>query len=201
MSDDTRSFDDVQAEVTGDDHGETHRHSENIGKSSLPTETIAQEAYESVYAARDETPPKHTTGTIDGHSFSLRVDGDAPEALVARIEAALADVKAEQNKTKPTGTEWICPHCGDTMSLQEACEPWPCTVCGEQMVLRDTSGVTPNDELQALVDRLQSVEGKNDILSEVSHYPERGRTEYVYCTVDAVVSELEALLDDTQDNE
>jgi len=61
-----------------------------------------------------------------------------------------------------------------------------------------TKGYTPNDELRALVDRLQSVEGKNDILSEVSHYPERGRTDYVYCTVDAVVSELEALLDDTQ---
>jgi len=37
---------------------------------------------------------KHTTGTIAGHSFSLRMDADAPDALVADIEAALASVKA-----------------------------------------------------------------------------------------------------------
>jgi len=74
MSDDgTRSFDDVQAEVTS--HGETERHLANIEAGASDND-------------------KHTTGTIDGHSFSLRVDGDAPEALVARIESALADVKA-----------------------------------------------------------------------------------------------------------
>jgi len=43
----------------------------------------------------DDDTRKHTTGTIDGHSFSLRVDGDAPAGLVADIESALADVKAE----------------------------------------------------------------------------------------------------------
>jgi len=42
----------------------------------------------------DDNPNrKHTTGTIDGHAFSLRVDGDAPAGLVADIESALADVK------------------------------------------------------------------------------------------------------------
>jgi hypothetical protein len=43
----------------------------------------------------DDPNRKHTTGTIDGYGFSLRVDGDAPDELVADIEAALADVKAE----------------------------------------------------------------------------------------------------------
>jgi len=43
----------------------------------------------------DAVDRKHTTGTIDGYSFSLRVDGDAPAGLVADIESALADVKAE----------------------------------------------------------------------------------------------------------
>jgi hypothetical protein len=44
----------------------------------------------------EATDAKHTTGTIDGYGFSLRVDGDAPAELVADIESALADVKAER---------------------------------------------------------------------------------------------------------
>jgi len=76
--DDTRSFDDVQAEVTSDDRNEIPDASE----LSIPSSV-------------DDDQGKHTTGTIDGHSFTLRVDGDAPEALVARIESALADLKAE----------------------------------------------------------------------------------------------------------
>jgi len=36
-----------------------------------------------------------TQGTIDDYNFALRVDGDAPDELVAAIESALADVKAE----------------------------------------------------------------------------------------------------------
>lgn len=38
---------------------------------------------------------KYTSGTIAGNSFSLHIDGDAPDELVAQIESALADVKAE----------------------------------------------------------------------------------------------------------
>jgi len=38
---------------------------------------------------------KHTTGMISEYTFSLRIDGDAPDELVAAIESALADVKAE----------------------------------------------------------------------------------------------------------
>ena len=37
-----------------------------------------------------------TQGTIDGYGFTLRVDGDAPDALVADIEARLAECKAER---------------------------------------------------------------------------------------------------------
>jgi len=157
--DDTRSFDDVQAEVTG-------------GGSIEPRF-------------------KKSRGEIDGYTFMLQIDGDAPDELVARIESALADVKAEQNKTEPTGTEWICPDCGDTMSLQEACEAWPCIVCGEQMVLRDASGVTPNDELRALIDEWR--EKANEARQE-------GLNGYHHAVKDCA-DELEALLDDTQDNE
>ena len=39
---------------------------------------------------------KHTTGQIGGYGFSLRVYGDAPDELVADIESALADVKADR---------------------------------------------------------------------------------------------------------
>jgi len=92
--DDTRSFDDVQTEVTS--HGEVERHSENVEAGcKAPTRVVANEAYDAIYASKGEDVPKRTTGTIDGHSFTLRVDGDAPEALVARIESKLADLKAE----------------------------------------------------------------------------------------------------------
>jgi len=47
-------------------------------------------------AQSDDPNRKHTTGTIDGYSFSLRVDGDAPAGLVADIESALAEVKQER---------------------------------------------------------------------------------------------------------
>jgi len=117
--DDTRSFDDVQAEVTGDDHGETHRHRENVEAGSDETDVwltphdmdhlrdgqpVFKQGDDSALVLRtrewDGKQPKHTTGTIDGHSFSLRVDGGAPEALVARIESALADLKAERDDTQ-----------------------------------------------------------------------------------------------------
>jgi len=62
---------------------------------TLSTWEVANVAYSSVYSARDDPEPQEVEGKIDGHSFSLRVDGDAPEALVAQIESALADVKAE----------------------------------------------------------------------------------------------------------
>jgi len=113
--DDTRSFDDVQAEVTGDDHGETHRHRENVEAGSDETDVwltphdmdhliggqpVYKQGNNTLLTLRTrgwqgEKGPQETTGTIDGHSFSLRVDADAPEALVARIESALADAKAE----------------------------------------------------------------------------------------------------------
>jgi len=129
--DDTRSFDDVQAEVTGSESDFTEsmtdsatiRHDGNrviINESLAITLWLNTEYDEGLkpteYEWLDEgalalTEPttgdsvellvqeiddaKHTTGTIDGHSFSLRVDGDAPEALVARIESKLADLKGE----------------------------------------------------------------------------------------------------------
>ncbi|AFH22035.1 hypothetical protein OSG_eHP15_00025 [environmental Halophage eHP-15] len=37
-----------------------------------------------------------TQGTINDYEFILRVDGDAPDELVAEIEGALADVKKER---------------------------------------------------------------------------------------------------------
>jgi len=40
-------------------------------------------------------PRKPVRGAIDRYGFTLRVDGDAPDELVAQIESALADVKAE----------------------------------------------------------------------------------------------------------
>jgi len=159
--DDTRSFDDVQAEVTGDDHGEAHRHSENVENDTDETDVLltphdmdhliaGQPVYKGVngYLVNlymtgwdDESAPKHTTGTIDGHSFTLTVDGDAPEALVARIESALADLKA--------GID-----------------------------------TTPNDELRALVTEIrEKAENKYDVGGLLA------------------ADELEALLDDTQDNE
>jgi hypothetical protein len=39
---------------------------------------------------------KHTTGTIDGYGFAMRVDGDAPAGLVADIKSAPAEVKQER---------------------------------------------------------------------------------------------------------
>jgi len=86
--DDTRSFDDVQAEVTGDTF-------EAFGMAFSVCNVCEEPIVGDVDRCNDCEGVKHTTGTIDGHSFSLRVDGDAPEALVARIESALADLKAE----------------------------------------------------------------------------------------------------------
>jgi hypothetical protein len=82
MSDDdtTRSFEDVREEVASDGENKIP----DASDLSIPS---------SVDPNYDER--KHTTGTIDGYGFSLRVDGDAPDELVADIEAALADVKAE----------------------------------------------------------------------------------------------------------
>jgi len=123
--DDTRSFDDVQAEVT--QHGE----------------------YEALHIGGSPDTSKHTTGTIDGHSFSLRVDGDAPDELVARIESALADLKA--------------------------------------------GGYTPTDKLKILATQWQK-----------AAYAETRKEKYTPNEVDGLVKaadELEALLDDTQDNE
>jgi len=132
--DDTRSFDDVQAEVTGGESGFTEsmtdsatiRHDGNrvIINESLAitlwlntdydeglkptehewldegalalTEPTTGDSVELLVQEVDEA--KHTTGTIDGHSFTVRVDGDAPEALVVRIESALAQAKAEVEK-------------------------------------------------------------------------------------------------------
>ena len=74
MSDDTRSFEDVQEDVTGDFTGWT----------------------QVLDGGGDSIVCQHTTGTIDGYEFALRLDGDAPDALVADIEAQLAECKAER---------------------------------------------------------------------------------------------------------
>jgi len=65
---DTRSFDDVRDEVTGD--------------------------------GGIEPRFKNSRGEIDGYTFMLQIDSDAPDALVAEIEAALASVKADYDDTQ-----------------------------------------------------------------------------------------------------
>jgi len=81
-NDDTRSFEDVKAEVC------------ETPDTDPRVETTQHGEYEALHIG-GSPDRKHTTGTIAGHSFTLRVDGAAPDALVAEIEAALADVKAE----------------------------------------------------------------------------------------------------------
>ncbi len=88
MSDNTRSFDDVRDEVTGETF-------EAFGQTFSVCNVCEEAIVGDVARCNDCKGVKHTTGTIAGHSFTLRVDGDAPDELVARVEAALADVKAE----------------------------------------------------------------------------------------------------------
>ena len=83
MSDDHRSFEDVQDEVTDNDIPDA-------SDISIPSSVQADHLEIRGGDAR------LTQGTIDGYEFSLRVDGDAPDALVADIEARLAECKAER---------------------------------------------------------------------------------------------------------
>ena len=48
-----------------------------------------------------------------------------------------------------------------------------------------------SDELSEFVEYLRSPEAKHEALGNVSDYPERGRVEYVYATLDHVANELE----------
>jgi hypothetical protein len=80
---DARSFEDVKAEVC------------ETPDTDPRVETTQHGEYEALHIGGSDAR-KHTTGTIDDYSFSLRVDGDAPDALVADIEAALVDVKQER---------------------------------------------------------------------------------------------------------
>jgi hypothetical protein len=82
-ADDTRSFEDVKTEVC------------ETPDTDPRVETTQHGEYEALHIGGSDAR-KHTTGTIDGYGFSLRVDGDAPAGLVADIESALADVKAER---------------------------------------------------------------------------------------------------------
>jgi len=101
MSDDTRSFEDVKAEVCETPDTDPRRKLENDswnpedGSGYIPTEETTQHGqYEALHIG-GSPDRKHTTGTIDDYNFALRVDSDAPDELVGKIESALADVKAE----------------------------------------------------------------------------------------------------------
>jgi len=80
-NDDTRSFEDVKAEVC------------ETPDTDPRVETTQHGEYEALHIGGSDAR-KHTTGTIDGYGFSLRVDGDAPYSLVDDIEARLAECKA-----------------------------------------------------------------------------------------------------------
>lgn len=88
-SDNTRSFEDVRDEVTGETF-------EVFGQTFSVCDVCEEPIVGDVDRCNDCEGVKHTTGTIDSYSFSLRVDGDAPDALVADIEARLAECKAER---------------------------------------------------------------------------------------------------------
>lgn len=54
----------------------------------------------------------------------------------------------------------------------------------------------PKAELRELVDEFRRPEGDHDAYREVSHYPERGRIEYINLTLDYVADELEKRLNE-----
>jgi hypothetical protein len=69
-------------------HGHSARHAKNIECDTLH---IDANEYENIVIGGELV----TRGTIDNYEFTLCVDGDAPDELVAEIDSALADVKAE----------------------------------------------------------------------------------------------------------
>jgi hypothetical protein len=115
---DTRSFDDVRDEVTGDRSEKTipecelRRLKEQWQKGTNCEEVTywddeirglaraSRELEEKLSYYPEFNAPKFATGTIAGHSFSLRMDASAPDELVADIEAALASVKADYDDTQ-----------------------------------------------------------------------------------------------------
>jgi len=91
MSDDNADLVSPLAEALANDidqHGHSARHAKNIECDTLH---IDANEYENIVIGGEQV----TQGTINDYEFTLRVDGDAPDELVAAIESALADVKAE----------------------------------------------------------------------------------------------------------
>lgn len=86
---DTRSFEDVRDEVEAATF-------EAFGQTFSVCNVCEEPIVGDVDRCNDCKGRKHTTGSIDGYGFSLRVDGDAPAGLVADIESALAEVKQER---------------------------------------------------------------------------------------------------------
>lgn len=95
-----------------------------------------------------------------------------------------------------TARHWFCPTCGDEIDIDEECESWPCVECGTEMQPQtQKSEYIPVEALEELVQRLNNPKGKNNLLREVNHYPERGRVEYVSLTAEQCAQELQEIID------
>lgn len=160
--DNTRSFEDVPDEMTGDSESDP------------------------------KIPRKPVRGKIDGYHFSLRVDGDAPDELVAEIEAALANVKAD----------------GETITLTERQQERIEAVQEASTEGGSAPPLTKSDVISSLLDTRDAVNSgyytedyteNSELRTLVSEWnkPENTRMKAF-----EAAAELEALIDDnTQDNE